>query len=62
MENNESKGLGDDIEKITHALKLDTVAEKVANLVGKKDCGCNKRRDALNKMFPHKNNNSDESK
>jgi hypothetical protein len=53
-----STGLGDDIEKVTHALKLDKVAEKVANLVGKKDCGCNKRKDALNKLFPYKNENT----
>jgi hypothetical protein len=53
MEAQKSTGLGDDIEKLTHLLKLDKAAEKVANLVGKKDCGCGKRKDALNKLFPY---------
>jgi len=25
-----------------------------AKAVGKKDCGCNKRKEALNKAFPYK--------
>lgn len=55
MSDNKSTGLGDDVEKIAHALKLDQVAEKVAKLVGKKDCGCSKRKETLNKLFPYKN-------
>ena len=46
-----SKGLGDTIEKIIQATGL-TVLTKA---VGKKDCGCKKRKDALNKAFPYKN-------
>lgn len=53
QENQKSTGLGDDIEKVAHALKLDKVADKVAKLVGKEDCGCKKRKDTLNKLFPH---------
>ena len=30
----------------------------VSNAVGKKDCGCNKRKEALNKAFPYKNSNN----
>jgi len=45
-----SKGLGDTVEKITTATGIKSVVKKMA---GKKDCGCNKRRDALNRMFPY---------
>jgi len=53
-ENQESKGLGDTIAKVTHAVGLDKVAEAVAKVVGKDDCGCNKRREKLNDIFPYK--------
>ena len=46
-----SKGLGDSIEKITKATGIDRV---VKNVVGE-DCGCKKRKEALNKLFPYKN-------
>ena len=52
-ENQESKGLGDTIAKITNAVGLDRVAESVAKAVGKEDCGCNKRKQRLNDMFPY---------
>ena len=52
--NEESKGLGDTIAKITHATGLDVVAEKVAHAMGKEDCGCNRRREKLNELFPYK--------
>jgi len=50
MENNKSKGLGDSIEKFTKATGIKTVVEKVT---GKKDCGCEKRKEALNRKFPY---------
>ena len=50
----ESKGLGDTIAKITHALGIDKVAETVAHALGQEDCGCGKRQEALNQMFPYK--------
>jgi len=46
-----SQGLGDTIEKITKATGIKKVVEKIT---GKKDCGCNKRKEALNKKFPYK--------
>lgn len=49
-----SKGLGDSIAKITHALGIDKVAESVAHLLGEEDCGCDERREKLNKIFPYK--------
>ena len=48
-----SKGLGDDVKKITSAMKLDILAERVAQSIGKSDCGCSKRQAKLNKMFPY---------
>tara|TARA_R100001244_G_scaffold130283_2_gene102301 strand:+ start:1905 stop:2258 length:354 start_codon:yes stop_codon:yes gene_type:complete len=44
-----SKGLGDSIERITKATGIDKVAKK---LLGE-DCGCDKRKEALNKLFPY---------
>jgi hypothetical protein len=52
-ENQESKGLGDTIAKVTHAVGLDKVAESVAQAMGKEDCGCSKRREMLNDLFPY---------
>jgi len=49
-----SKGLGDSIERFTKATGIKTLAEATAKLTGKKDCGCNKRKEALNKAFPYK--------
>lgn len=48
-----SKGLGDTIEKITTATGIKKVAEAVSKATGS-DCGCAKRRDALNRAFPYK--------
>tara|TARA_B100000575_G_C22988642_1_gene570169 strand:- start:581 stop:793 length:213 start_codon:yes stop_codon:yes gene_type:complete len=50
---NKSKGLGDTIEKITKATGIKSIVEGAARIVNK-DCGCNKRKDTLNKMFPYK--------
>jgi len=53
MENKKSKGLGDSIEKFTKATGIHNLAKAGARAMGKKDCGCGKRRDALNKRFPY---------
>jgi len=50
----ESKGLGDTVAKITNATGLDVVAHQLAKIMGKEDCGCNRRREKLNKLFPYK--------
>jgi hypothetical protein len=55
MENKEkekSKGLGDTIAKITEATGIKKVVETVAKATGK-DCGCGKRQDTLNRLFPY---------
>ena len=52
-----SKGLGDTIEKITKATGLKSFTHVLARngiLGKKKDCGCNKRKEMLNKAFPYK--------
>tara|TARA_R100000742_G_C4272676_1_gene91962 strand:+ start:1106 stop:1297 length:192 start_codon:yes stop_codon:yes gene_type:complete len=59
MESNKSKGLGDTIEKITTATGIKKAVDAVSK-VTKKPCGCGKRKDKLNKMFPY--NNTDQTK
>ena len=54
MKSNKSKGLGDSIEKITKLTGINSLAQMGAKVLGKKDCGCNKRKEALNKAFPYK--------
>jgi hypothetical protein len=49
-----SKGLGDSIEKITKATGIKKVVDTVSKVV-KKDCGCGKRKDTLNRLFPYNN-------
>ena len=51
MESNKSKGLGDSIEKITRMTGIKKFVHKIAG----DDCGCNKRKQKLNKVFPYKN-------
>ena len=45
----ESKGLGDTIEKITTA----TGIKRVVSNITRKPCGCGKRKEKLNKVFPY---------
>ena len=52
--NNRSIGLGDSIAKFTKATGINSLAQMGAKAVGKKDCGCNKRKEVLNKAFPYK--------
>jgi len=49
-----SKGLGDTIEKITTATGIKKVVDAVNKVTGK-DCGCNKRKNQLNRLFPYNN-------
>jgi len=54
-ESKKSRGLGDSIEKFTRRSGLKTVMGLAGygEGEGEKDCGCNKRRDSLNKLFPY---------
>ena len=49
-----NKGLGTKIADVTSALGLDKVAETVADVLGAEDCGCAKRAEDLNKLFPNR--------
>jgi hypothetical protein len=43
------KGLGDTIENFTKATGIKKLADAIPG-----GCGCSKRKDALNKIFPYK--------
>jgi hypothetical protein len=43
----QSRGLGDDIKKITSAVKLDQLSKRIAQLLDE-DCGCDDRQEWLN--------------
>lgn len=45
-----AKGLGDTVEKVTKA----TGIEKAVKWLLGEDCGCDERKDKLNKLFPYK--------
>tara|TARA_R100001198_G_C5090699_1_gene127682 strand:+ start:92 stop:280 length:189 start_codon:yes stop_codon:yes gene_type:complete len=47
-----SRGLGDTIEKITKATGIKKVVDTVSKVTGK-PCGCGKRKDTLNRVFPY---------
>ena len=49
----ESKGLGDTIKKITKATGIKKVVDTVSKITGKV-CGCEDRKNFLNKKFPYK--------
>jgi len=46
------RGFGDTVEAITRATGIKKVVEKINEVTGK-DCGCEKRKDTLNKKFPY---------
>lgn len=50
---NKSKGLGDDIEKLTKATGIKAAVEWFSEATGV-DCGCLARKEKLNKLFPRK--------
>ena len=48
------KGLGDTIEQITKVTGIKKVVEVFSKATGI-DCGCDKRKETLNKLFPYVN-------
>jgi len=48
-----SRGLGDTIAKIAHAIGADKVASAYEKATGKQ-CGCKKRQDRMNNAIPYK--------
>lgn len=49
-----NEGLGDTIADLTALLKLDKLVKEVTSAMGIEDCGCDRRREKLNEMFPYK--------
>lgn len=47
-----SEGLGDTIAKVTKKTGID----KLVKFVAGEDCGCDERREKLNKLFPYNSN------
>lgn len=47
-----SRGLGDTVQKITHATGVEKLAEMYTKITGR-PCGCSQRQEALNKLFPY---------
>jgi hypothetical protein len=47
-----SQGLGDSIEKVTEVTGIKAVVKLFADVTGI-DCGCDERKEKLNKLFPY---------
>jgi hypothetical protein len=45
------QGLGDTVADLTHVTGLDRLAQAYTQVTGK-DCGCEARRETLNRLFP----------
>ena len=54
LHNQKSQGLGDTIESFTRITGIKSLVQMGNRAIGKKDCGCNKRKETLNKAFPYK--------
>jgi len=54
MEKDKSKGLGDTVARFTKATGIKKAVDTVSKATGK-DCGCGKRQDTLNRLFPYNN-------
>ncbi len=48
-----SRGVGDTVAKFTKATGIKYVVDKI-NEATNSDCGCDERRDTLNRVFPYK--------
>ena len=56
----DAEGLGDTIAYLTELLKIDKAVKAVAEAMGIEDCGCTRRQEELNKLFPYKKKENDE--
>ncbi len=56
MGKRKSQGLGDSIEKLTEATGIKKAVELFSEITGL-DCGCDERKEKLNKIFPYKKPN-----
>ena len=48
-----SRGFGATVAKFTKATGIKSAVDKVSQMTGK-PCGCDERRDTLNRIFPYK--------
>ena len=48
-----SQGLGDTVAKVLKFFYIDRLADKIAHILGSEDCGCTRRKNILNRMFPY---------
>ena len=55
MAKRKAKGFGDTIEQITEATGIKAVVEVFSKATGL-DCGCDERKEKLNKLFPYNRN------
>ena len=55
MAKRKAKGLGDTIEAITEATGIKGILDTFSEITGI-DCGCDKRKETLNKLFPYNSN------
>ena len=55
MAKRKAQGLGDTIEAITQTTGIKAVVEVFSKATGL-DCGCDKRKETLNKLFPYNSN------
>lgn len=53
------RGAGDVVEAVTEVTGIKAAIQRRAERAGK-PCGCEKRRDALNRMIPFRNSRSDD--
>lgn len=53
LQSQKSEGLGDTIEKVTKATGIKKAVDYVFDKLGK-DCGCDERKEKLNKMFRYR--------
>ena len=58
--NEDSEGFGDTIAYLTNLLKIDKAVKAVTEAMGIEDCGCARRKEELNKLFPYKKKENDE--
>jgi hypothetical protein len=49
-----SRGLGDTVERVLDATGIGPVAKKVITRITGKPCGCDRRRDQLNRLVPYR--------
>jgi hypothetical protein len=54
LKNQKSRGLGDTVEKITKATGIHSFTSFLQSNGLIRNCGCNKRKEALNKAVPYK--------